>query len=1161
MSFSHLHVHTQYSLLDGAARIDELVAQAAAHGQPALAITDHGNMYGVVDFYKACKEGGVKPIIGMETYISPRNRSDKQGKMDREYAHLILLAKNQTGYRNLCELSTRAFTEGYYYRPRIDYELLFEKGEGLIVLSACLAGDLPRLLMDEQYAQAKEYVLRMKERFGADFYIELQDHGIPEQVRILPDLLRLAEECGVKTIASNDVHYVRREDAAAQDALLCIQTQRYLDETDRMRMQGDEFYLKSAEEMAAIFAQCPESLENTQEVIDKCEVEFEFGTLHLPEYDIPAGITHFEYLRQLCQQGLESKCADKGDEYAERMNREFDMIEKMGYTDYFLIVWDFINFARQKGIAVGPGRGSAAGSIVAYCLNITDVDPIRYGLIFERFLNPERITMPDIDIDFCYERRQEVIDYVVDKYGVDHVAQIITFGTMGAKQAIRDVGRVMRVPYGEVDKLAKMIPFELGMTLSKALALSSELRNAYETSDDARALIDLALKIEGMPRHASTHAAGVVISAKPLVDYLPLQTNDDAITTQFPMGTIEELGLLKMDFLGLRTLTVIEDTCNQIARSGKTPPDFSRDEHDDTAVYELLSRADTAGLFQLESSGMRSFLVQLKPDCFEDVIAGISLFRPGPMEQIPTYVERKFHPEKIRYLDPRLEPILQPTYGVIVYQEQVMQIVRDLAGYSMGRSDLLRRAMSKKKKDVMEKERTSFVEGCAKNGIAESVARTIYDQMMDFAQYAFNKSHAAAYAVLAYQTAWLKVHYPAEFMSAMLNSYLSDSRKISEYINDCRAHDIALLPPSVQHSDAGFHVEVDEKTGKKVVRFGLAAIRNIGMGACDAIVRERQEGGDFADFLDFLDRCAEHLTKRSLDFMIQAGALDCFERPRAVLCEVSAEALDRVNEEKRRRASGQFSLFDAVSAPEAQLQIDFPRLAEYPSQKLLALEKEATGLYISGHPLAEHTAELARLQSSQELLAAGGEGAYKDEEQIVIGGIVMEIRRKLTRKNEQMAYVSIEDMLGMFECVVFPRVLDQYRTLLQGDALLVVKGRINTKEEEDNVLILEEVWPLDTQGVEKALAQGQREPMRSARPTVRSAARKFVSPGLYLRCAADQVEQAVDRLKQHPGDTPLIFAVDGHSQRDERMTSCAASAQVVREMCAFLGEENVKLFF
>lgn len=1156
-AFTHLHVHTQYSLLDGAAKIDDLVNKAVENGQKALAITDHGNMYGVVDFYKACLKAGIKPIIGMETYVAPRARTDRQGKMDREYAHLILLAKNQQGYHNLCELSTQAFTEGFYYRPRIDYDLLFEKGDGLIVMSACLAGDLPRLLLNGNYDEAKAYVSRMKERFGEDFYIEIQDHGIEEQRRILPDLLRLCQECGVKPVATNDVHYVRKEDAAAQDALMCIQMQRYLDETDRMKMSGSEFYLKDNEEMERLFSYCPEAIAATGEIADKCHVDFEFGMLHLPNFEVPDGYDdHFSYLRMLCERGLARKCADKWEEYRHRLESELAMIEKMGYTDYFLIVWDFIDYARSKGIAVGPGRGSAAGSLAAYCLDITDVDPIRYGLIFERFLNPERISMPDIDVDFCYERRQEVIDYVVEKYGVDRVSQIITFGTMGAKQAIRDVGRVMRMPYGDVDRLAKMVPFELGMTLEKALRVSKELRLAYESDERAHELIDLALKIEGMPRHASTHAAGVVISAKPLVEYLPLQTNDDVVTTQFPMGTIEELGLLKMDFLGLRTLTVIQDTLAEIERGGETAPDFSGSDYDDPAVYKLLSCADTAGVFQLESGGMRSFMTQLRPDSFEDIIAGISLYRPGPMDQIPTYVERKFHPEKIQYLEPRLEPILKPTYGVIVYQEQVMQIVRDLAGYSMGRSDLLRRAMSKKKKDVMEKERAAFVEGCAKNGISEQISKTIYDQMMDFAQYAFNKSHAAAYAVLAYQTAYLKAHWPAEFMSALLNSFLSDSSKVSEYINDCRSHDIALLPPSVNASTPGFHVERNGKTNKKAVRYGMAAIKNVGLAACRSIVKEREQGGPFASFADFVERCAEYVSKRSLQYMIQAGALDGFGPSRAAMVEISATALDRANEERKKRATGQFSLFDAAENMETGMQIEFPNLAEFRQEQKLTLEKEATGLYISGHPLEEHRKEWQDISSSHDLLVAGEAGERDDGEEMLMGGIVTGLKRMLTRKNEQMAFLSVEDLFGGFECVVFPRVLDRYRTLLVGDALLVLRGKINTKEEDDNVLILEEVWSMDAEG----MAAAKRSMQLYQKSDGKKRGKASTQPGLYLRCEAKQLDEIVRKIgAEGEGDTPVVFALNGKAYRDRRLQSCQVNEMLLTHLEKVLGTENVKL--
>lgn len=1141
--FVHLHVHSEYSLLDGAARIDDLVTQAAALGQKALALTDHGCMYGVVAFYKACKRAGIKPIIGMEAYVAPRSLTDKQGKMDKEYAHLILLAKNQQGYQNLMKLSSAAFVEGYYYRPRIDYDLLERYGDGLIVMSACLSGDLPRLILDNRLEDALAFVKCMQKRFGEDFYIEIQDHGIEEERQVLGTLLALCEQTGVKPVCTNDVHYVLREDAEAQDALLCIQTGRFVDEENRMRMTGSEFYLKSGDEMARLFAQCPEALLHSLEIARKCQVDFEFGKIHLPNYDVPGGYTHEAYLRELCLKGLEKKCAGKGGEYAQRLDYELGVISQMGYTDYFLIVWDFIDYAKQNGIVVGPGRGSAAGSLAAYCLDITEIDPIQYNLLFERFLNPERISMPDIDIDFCYERRQEVIDYVVHKYGADHVAQIITFGTMGAKQAVRDVGRVLRVPYGEVDKLSKMIPFELGMTIERALQTSRELRETYEAGGELKKVIDLAKKIEGMPRHASTHAAGVVICAKPVVEYVPLQRNDEAITTQFPMGTIEELGLLKMDFLGLRTLTVIRDTLDEIERLGETPPDLETISLDDQNVYRMMGSGDTDGVFQFESGGMRAFLQQFRPDCFEDIVAGVALYRPGPMDFIPQYVRGKYHPDTVRYTHPMLEPILNMTYGCIVYQEQVMQIVRDLAGYSLGRSDLVRRAMSKKKKDVMEKEESSFVEGCAKNDIDEKSAQAIFASMMDFAQYAFNKSHAAAYAMVAYRTAWLKTYHPAEFFASLMNSFLGYAEKITEYIHTCRKSSIPLWPPDINKSTGRFGVEQDGN-GQKGVRFGLAAVRNVGVGACESVAREREENGSFTDFHDFVSRCGAFVNKRMLEYLIKAGAFDSMGYKRSVLVAVHTVVHDAVIDDKKRNIDGQVSLFD-LTHEAAEMQTAYPDLPEYPSAQRLSMEKEATGLYISGHPLSDFETELRALPNSRDLLGAGETGGLPDEARVRIGGIIASVRYKLTRKSDQMAYVVVEDLLGQFECVVFPSVLQKRRALLQEDRFVIVSGRINVRD-DDNVLILDDALPLEKSepphGQDSA---GSNEPAQ-------------ISPGLYLRCKRERMPLLLRQMEAYPGDTRVVFVCDGKAFVPQGFRGCALNESLLAQMRRNLGADNVK---
>ena len=1130
--FVHLHVHSEYSLLDGAARIHDIVARTVENGQKAVALTDHGCMYGVIAFYQACKDAGIKPIIGFEAYVAPRNMEDKEGKMDKEYAHLILLAKNQTGYQNLMKLSSMAYIKGYYYRPRIDYPTLETYSEGIIATSACLAGDLPRLLLDGRYEDAITYVENMKRIFGDDFYIELQDHGIPEEREVLPLLKKICQQTHTKPIAANDTHYVRQEDAEAQDALMCIQMGRYVDEENRMKMFGSSFYLKSTEEMMELFSDCPEAIENTNEIAAKCHVDFEFGKIHLPNYEVPAGYTHEAYLRTLCKAGLQRKCKGKGEEYEKRLDYELRVIEAMGYVDYFLIVWDFIDYAKRRHIMVGPGRGSAAGSLAAYCLDITDVDPIPYGLIFERFLNPERISMPDIDIDFCYERRQEVIDYVQQKYGADHVAQIITFGTMGAKQAIRDIGRVLRIPYGEVDKLSKMIPNELNMTLDKALEKSRELRETYEAGGDSARIIRLAKKIEGMPRHASTHAAGVVISAKPITEYVPLQKNDEAVTTQFPMGTIEELGLLKMDFLGLRTLTVIRDTLDEIERLGGDVPDMQQIPNDDAAVYKMISNGDTDGVFQLESNGMRAFLQQFRPDCFEDVIAGISLYRPGPMDQIPMYVERKYHPDKVKYDHPMLEPILSMTYGCMVYQEQVMQIVRDLAGYSWGHSDLVRRAMSKKKKDVMEKEESAFIAGCKANGIDESISRKIFASMLDFAQYAFNKSHAAAYAVVAYQTAWLKTHYEAEFLASLMNSFLNNTDKISEYIQTCRRAGIALLPPDINESSAKFAVSLQK--GEKAIRFGLAAVKNVGFAACEALSYEREKNGAFFDFYEFVSRCHSFLNKRMLEYLIKAGALDCFGMKRAVLIDAHEKIMDAIAEEQRRNIAGQVSLFDLADVPETP-KFEYPDLEEYSMQQCYAFEKEATSLYITGHPLHEFADDLQGLCSSRELLEAEKEGMRRDNEIVSMGGLIAKIRRKLTRNQEPMAYVEIEDMNGAYEGVVFPRVLESNAALWVEDRAVKVTGRINVRDDH-NVLLI--------QSIEELAGQGSKE--------------KKIQPGLYLRCTQMQMDALMEVARQSPGDTRTVFVCDGKALIPNGISGCLVDEFLIAQMGNVIGKENIK---
>jgi DNA polymerase-3 subunit alpha len=1060
LAFTHLHVHTEYSLLDGAARIRDLVARAKELSMDSLAITDHGVMYGIVQFYKEAQKQGIRPILGCEVYVASRSMLDKEARTDKDYAHLVLLAENQEGYRNLMKLSSMGFTKGFYYKPRIDYDVLSEHCEGLICLSACLAGDIPRLLEAGRYEDAKKLALRLDGMFGRDsFYIELQDHGIALQKQINSQLVQISEETGIPLVVTNDSHYVSREDADAQDVLMCIQMNRFLDEENRMRFEGQDFYLKSEQEMRALFPSLPEACDNTAKIAARCKVELDFSSIHLPEYSVPDGYSHEGYLRFLCEQGMEKRLGAVGEEYRKRLDFELGVIDQMGYVDYFLIVWDFIKFAKDQRIMVGPGRGSAAGSLTAYCLFITDIDPIQYNLLFERFLNPERISMPDIDIDFCYERRQEVIDYVVRKYGDDRVAQIITFGTMAARAAVRDVGRVMRIPYGDVDRIAKAIPFELGMTIERALTISPQLREMYAGEPAVKKLIDTAKKLEGMPRHASTHAAGVVITKKPVTEYVPLQKNDEAITTQFAMGDLEQLGLLKMDFLGLRTLTVIRDALESIEQQSGKRIDFSRMEMDDPSVYKMLCEGDTEGVFQLESTGMRQFLKELCPSTFEDIIAGISLYRPGPMDSIPKYVAGKRDPSAVRYAHEKLRPILDVTYGCIVYQEQVMQIVRDLAGYSLGRSDLVRRAMAKKKADVMQQEREKFIYGspeegvlgAVNNGLDEKSASVIFDDMTDFAQYAFNKSHAAAYGVLSYRTAYLKRYYPVEFMAALINNYIGDSGKVSGHIHYCRKHGIEVLPPDINKSYASFAVE------DGAIRFGLVGIRNVGRAAVEGVLRER-ERKPFSDFFDFADRIpAEHINKRMLESLIKAGCFDSFGAKRAALLSCYEKVLDGQAQEKKRNIAGQVSLFSMIEDETPGMCL--PEVEEFPKRALLSMEKEMTGIYISGYPLEDFSRQMKRFRYDSRSFSGEG-GAVSDGQHVSLGGILVSLRSKATRSNSLMAYATLEDNFGAVNLLIFPAVLSRFQSLLQEDAILTVKGRVNMREDEETVLIVESVAPL-----------------------------------------------------------------------------------------------------
>ncbi len=1136
--FVHLHVHTQYSLLDGAARIDELVARAKALGQDALAVTDHGVMYGVIDFYKACRKAGVKPILGMEAYVAPRSMRDREGAQDREYAHLILLAKDETGYRNLMLLSSEAFIHGFYYKPRIDYDLLEAHAEGLVCLSACLAGDIPQALLHGRYDDAKRLGERLHRMFGDDFYIELQNHGLPEQQRILPGLRKLAAELGVKTVATNDVHYVAREDAEAQDVLLCIQTQRFVDEPNRMRMEAEEFFLKSGDEMAAALPDDAGALATTREIADKCNVEIAFGVRRLPQYTAPDGQDNETYLRRLCAEGMAQKLVGGDDAAQERLDYELSVITRMGFVDYYLIVWDFIHFAKTHGIVVGPGRGSGAGSLVAYCMGITDVNPLKYGLLFERFLNPERVSMPDFDVDFCYERRQEVIDYVSQKYGEGHVAQIITFGTMAARAVLRDVGRVLRVPYADVDRLAKLVPAVLNMTLSQALQLSPELRALHENDETMRKVIDLSLKLEGLPRHSSTHAAGVVISGVPLTDVVPLQLNDVVVTTQFPMGTLEELGLLKMDFLGLRTLTVIRDALRYIEQGGKPAPDLNAQVFDDPAVYEMISRGDTDGVFQLESAGMRQFLGQLKPDCFEDLIAGISLYRPGPMEQIPRYVRGKHDPSSVSYAHPLLEPILRTTYGCMVYQEQVMEIVRTLAGYSYGRSDLVRRAMSKKKHDVMAREREYFVhgtdgvEGAVRRGVPEDVANRIFDEMMDFASYAFNKSHAAAYAVLAYRTAYLKHYYPVEFMTALINSFMGTSDKVAEYVYSAQRQGICTLPPDVNRSQARFSVEGG------AIRFGLAAVRGVGSAVMEDMVACRERDGDFRSFFDFCER-TNGLNKRMLESLICAGCFDSMGAKRAQLLAVYEQALDGAAATRRVREAGQLSLFDLGGGQDMKQSaaMRLPDVPELQSALLLAREREATGMYLSGHPLDNYRAALDTLSLSvQDLQEADGITGVGDNAAVQVGGMLTACRQKPTKSgNGLMGYAVLEGVTGSCEAVLFPRTLQQYGDLFLDDMPVLVSGRLNIREDRANSLLVERMQPLGD----------------------------AIQRTFYLRLPAltdEEMRRAITFLKAHPGKSPVVLVDAAKRIRRQAPPNLYLDAtdDVLREAEELFGRENVK---
>ena len=1074
MQFCHLHTHTEYSLLDGEASIKKLVARVKELGMDSCAITDHGSMYGVVDFYREAKSQGIHPVIGCEVYMAPRSRFEKVHDIDNKTSHLILLAENQRGYKNLIKLVSAGYIDGFYYKPRIDFEMLKEHSEGIIALSACIAGEVPKALLRGDYDEAKKIALKYAEVLGKDnYFLEIQDHGLSEQKRIIPDMLRLSEETGIGLVATNDIHYLKKEDAKYQDVLMCIQMEKKVDDPDRMKFETEEFYIKSPEEMTSLFEYVPQAIENTEKIAKRCNVDFDFGTRHLPAYAVPDGKDAFEYLRELCQSGLEKRYSPVSDELQKRLDYELGVIKSMGFVDYFLIVWDFIHFAKNNGVMVGPGRGSAAGSIVAYSLGITTVDPIKYGLIFERFLNPERVSMPDIDIDFAPNGRQKIIDYVVEKYGEGQVAQIITFGTMKAKLAIRDVGRALDIPYAEVDKVAKLVPFDLKMTISKALDISTELHALYENDPQIKELLDTSMALEGLPRHASTHAAGVVITSEPIVNYVPLQLNsENFITTQFTKDTVENLGLLKMDFLGLRNLTVIENAVKIIKRTRGIALNMDEIDYDCKEVYELISSGNTDGVFQLESAGMQSFMQELKPDTLEDVIAGIALYRPGPMEQIPRYIKSKKNPQTIQYKHPLLKNILDVTYGCMVYQEQVLEIVRTLAGYSLGKADSMRRVISKKKADQMVIERKNFIygsddgdiPGCIKNGIDEQTAISIFDEINDFANYAFNKSHAAAYAFVTYQTAYLKTFYPVEYMASLISS-IDDLDKINHYIANCKEMGIDRLPPDVNKSEDTFTVENNS------IRFGLSAVKNVGRAMILNLVNERKNNGEFKTFSDFIDRMAgQDMNKRALEGLISCGAFDSMGVKRSQLLAVYEKALDGTARAARDNVAGQMSLFDTI---EEQSEMQFPNIDELDKKTMLKMEKQSTGLYFSGHPMEEYTDKIKKLTkyNISDVLTSvhkdedgnyhAVEGGLKDGDMMIICAAIASRKNKTTRSNAQMAFLNVEDVYGSVECIVFPKVLNEFSPLLQEDNLVAIACRLSIREDEAPKILMQSVQLLD----------------------------------------------------------------------------------------------------
>ena len=1145
MNFTHLHVHTEYSLLDGASKIKELVARTKELGMDSIAITDHGVMYGVIDFYRACREVGIKPIIGCEVYVAPGSRFDREvGRGEDRYYHLVLLAENDLGYHNLMKIVSRGFTEGYYYKPRVDMEVLREFHEGVIALSACLAGEVAVQIRRGFLAEAREAALRYLDIFGeGNYFLELQDHGIPDQTVVNTELLKMHEELGIPLVATNDIHYVNAKDWEAHDFLLCIQTNKKLKDEDRMRYEGGQYYLKSPEEMEALFPYAKEALENTYKIAQRCNVEIVFGEQKVPKFDVPEPYDAYGYLEHLCREGIKRRYQPVTKELQERLDYELGTIKHMGYVDYFLIVWDFIHYAREHGIPVGPGRGSAAGSIVAYCLEITNIDPIRYNLLFERFLNPERVSMPDIDIDFCYERRQEVIDYVVRKYGKEKVVQIVTFGTMKARAVLRDVGRVLDMPYAMVDAVAKAVPRDLNITLDLALQTSPDLKKMYEEDDQIRHLIDMSRKLEGLPRNTSMHAAGVVIGQEPIEEYVPLSKGgDDAITTQFTMTTIEQLGLLKMDFLGLRTLTVIQDACDMISEGRQIPFSIDTINYEDEDVYSMISAGRTEGVFQLESSGMKSFMTELKPGNLEDVIAGISLYRPGPMDFIPSYIKGKNHPEDITYDAPQLEKILAPTYGCIVYQEQVMQIVMELAGYTLGRSDLVRRAMSKKKADVMERERKNFVygneaegvPGCISRGISEATANKIFDEMTDFAKYAFNKSHAACYAVVAYQTAYLKYHYPVEFMAALMTSYIENAGKVTEYIYVCRQMGIEILPPDINTGVAEFSV----KDGRIV--YGLSAIKNIGRNVIDLVVNERETNGPYKSLQDFLERMpGKEVNKRAIENLILAGAFDAMEGNRRQKMMIYPAIMDGIHASHKNSMEGQMSLMDFLGEEEKEdFEVRMPDVEDYKKEEKLAFEKQVLGVYVSGHPLEDYL-ELIRKQADAtsmdfQLDEESGLPKVTDQGLYTLGGMVSNVTLKVTRNNQNMAFLTLEDMYGSVEVVVFARDFEKNRSILTPDAKLFITGRASVSDDEAKLLF------------SKAI---------SFDDIPRDVWLQFETKEAYERLQSE-LYQIIDR---HAGSSFIkIYIREGKLRKNlPPQFAIASGGEALEELKALLGAENV----